>query len=112
MGSKNFNMGKYICNNKSKNTAIISNEKLDGRKNITFKKLNNKSNQVANLLRNIGAKKGDRVLVFMEKNLQLYYITLGVIKTGAIYCPVFSSFGTKSLDQRVLDCKPTIIITQ
>ena len=49
---------------------------------ISWKVLNERSNQVAQLLQNLGLKVGDHVSIFMENNLDYFSIGWGVMRSG------------------------------
>lgn len=55
---------------------------------MTFLELEERANQVANALRQIGVTKGDYVGVIVERSFELVIALLGVAKSGAAYVPV------------------------
>lgn len=107
-----YNLAKKICENDKNKDCIIWLAKDNVEKRYKYEELNLNSNKFANLLISLNVKKGDRVVVYAEKIPDVIFAILGILKIGAIYCPIFSSSGIDSLKSKVDDCKPKIIITQ
>jgi acetyl-CoA synthetase len=80
-------------------------------KSITYRELALLSNRFANMLINNGVKKGDRVFLFLPRNLELYYGFLGILKTGAVASTLFSAFGPGALFDRLNDSGAKIVVT-
>jgi amino acid adenylation domain-containing protein len=57
-------------------------------KSITYRELDERSNQLANLLRQRGVQKGDRVALFFPKCVESIVSMLGVLKAGGVYVPI------------------------
>ena len=57
-------------------------------KSITYRELDERSNQMAHLLRKRGIKKGDRVGLFFPKCVESIVSMLGVLKAGGVYVPL------------------------
>lgn len=77
----------------------------------SFLQLSQSSNRFANVLKNLGVEKGDRVFVFLEKVPELYISVIGTLKIGAIIGPLFSAFGPDAVKDRLLDSKAKVFIT-
>lgn len=78
----------------------------------TFKDLQKKSNQAANVLKNkANVQKGDRVFIFMPRTPELYFAFLGVLKIGAIVGPLFEAFMEKAVKDRLENSDAKVIIT-
>jgi len=93
-------------------TALICCSRDGKEKTYSYKQLLENVNRMANMLSLKGIKPGDRVFVYMERVPELYFAVLGIIKCGAIYCPLFSSFGPDAVKNRISDCGGRAIITQ
>jgi len=78
---------------------------------LTFADLKAKSNQFANVLRQKGIGKGDRVFVFMNRSPELYIAMLGAIKIGAIVGPLFEAFMENAVTDRLQDSAAVAIVT-
>jgi len=77
----------------------------------TYANLETSSNKIANALLNLGVNKGDRVVIFIPKSPELYFIFLGTIKIQAIACILFSAFGEEALLDRLKDSQAKILFT-
>lgn len=67
--------------------------------------------KMANLLKNQGVKKGDRVCIYMPMIPQLMIAFLACARIGAISCVVFAGFSAQAFSNRVFDTKAKLIIT-
>ena len=69
----------------------------------TYARLTKEVNKLANALKRLGVKKGDRVTIFMPMIPQLPIAMLACAKIGAIHSVVFSGFSSVSLRDRIQD---------
>lgn len=69
------------------------------------------SNQFANLLKNYGIKRGDRVFIFLPRIPYLYIAFLGILKIGAIAGTLFSAFQENALYDRLENSGAKVVIT-
>lgn len=78
---------------------------------ITYRDLDGKSNQIANLLLSHGIKEGKYVPVWLDRSLEWVVAVLGVIKTGAAYVPIDPAYPAKRVEFILSDTAADIIIT-
>ena len=78
---------------------------------ITYKELHNKVSVFANVLKNHGAKKGDRICLYMPMVPELAIATLACARIGAIHSVVFAGFSAKALADRINDASCNILLT-
>ncbi len=78
---------------------------------ITYGQLYKEVNKLANGLKSLGLKKGDRVSVYMPMIPELPITVLACAKLGVIHSVVFSGFSSKGLSDRAADCGSRAIIT-
>ena len=79
---------------------------------LSFKELQDKVCQVANVLRDTcHVKKGDRVALYMPMSLELPITMLACARIGAIHSVVFGGFSAEALASRIIDCKADVLIT-
>lgn len=107
-----YNLAQEICKKDQNKDSIIWIDKNEVEKNYKYWEMDQSSNKFANLFIELNVKKGDRIVVYAEKTPDLIFAILGILKVGAVYCPIFSSSGLESLKSKIDDCKPKIIITQ
>lgn len=77
----------------------------------TFQEMKWNTNKAANVLKQIGIKKGDHVAIFMPRTPELYFSLFGILKTGAVACPIFDAFMEDAIRDRLEDSGAKAIIT-
>jgi acetyl-CoA synthetase len=84
---------------KAKQVAIIweSNDPNEASRKITYEELHKEVCRFANVLKNNGAKKGDRICLYMPMIPELAIAVLACARIGAIHSVVFAGFSFKSL---------------
>jgi len=97
---------------KANNTAIIfeGDDPNDDLK-VTYQELHDHVCRLANLLKERGVKKGDRVCLYMPMIPEITYAMLACARIGAIHSVIFGGFSTESIKARVLDAECEVIIT-
>lgn len=81
----------------------------DGR--LTYKELLDKVCQLANYLKDAGVGKGDGVIIYLPMLMELPIAMLACARIGAVHSVVFAGFSSDALAQRIMDCKPKIMVT-
>jgi acetyl-CoA synthetase len=80
-------------------------------KSITYREAHEEVCRLANVLKDLGVKKGDRVTLYMPMIPEAAYAMLACTRIGAIHSVVFGGFSPESLAGRIQDCGSTFIIT-
>ncbi|MBI2818636.1 MAG: AMP-binding protein, partial [Acidobacteria bacterium] len=84
----------------------------DGRVvDFTYGDLQRETNRFANLLRELGIGKGDRVFALAGRVPELYITALGTLKNGSVFCPLFSAFGPEPVRQRLSRGDAKVLVT-
>jgi acetyl-CoA synthetase len=78
---------------------------------LTYKQLHQKVCLFANVLKNNGAKKGDRICIYMPMVPELAIAVLACARIGAIHSVVFGGFSAQSIADRIQDANCTLVIT-
>lgn len=78
---------------------------------MSYRDLDQRSDQLAGNLRNHGVKEGMRVVIIAEKNIDTIVSMLAVIKAGGVYVAVDTSYPDERIRYIVSDCNPQIILT-
>src|SRR5204862_4059172 len=78
---------------------------------VTYNRLHKRVCQVAQMLKNNGVKKGDRVCIYMGMVPELAYAVLGCARIGAIHSVIFGGFSAQSIADRLEDAHAEFIIT-
>ena len=100
-------------NSRSNQTAIIwePNNPKEATVKISYKELYSKVCTFSNVLKNNGAKKGDRICLYMPMVPELAIATLACARIGAIHSVVFAGFSAKALADRINDADCNILLT-
>ncbi|NPA56088.1 MAG: acetate--CoA ligase [Epsilonproteobacteria bacterium] len=101
---------RHLKDKKNK-TAIIWEADDGSRKFVTYLELHKEVNRFANLLKSLGVKKGDRVVIYMPMILEAAYAMLACARIGAIHSVVFGGFSADALKDRILDAQAKVVIT-
>ncbi len=95
-----------------KNKAAIIWEGENGESiTLTYNQLHYKVNRLANALKKIGVKKGDRITIYLPMIPELCISMLACARIGAIHSVIFSGFSSQSIADRANDSKSKLIIT-
>ena len=78
---------------------------------VTYNRLHKRVCQVAQMLKNNGVKKGDRVCIYMGMVPELAYAVLGCARIGAVHSVIFGGFSAQSIADRLEDAQAEFIIT-
>ena len=93
--------------------AIIweSNDVDEHHRKLSYKELLFKVNQFANVLKNNGGKKGDRICIYMPMVPELAIAVLACARIGAIHSVIFGGFSAQSIADRINDAECNIVVT-
>ncbi|MFN0200278.1 MAG: acetate--CoA ligase [Bacteroidia bacterium] len=78
---------------------------------LTYRELYEKVCQFANVLKNNGVKKGDRVCIYMPMIPELMVAVLACARIGAIHSVVFAGFSANALADRINDATCSVVLT-
>ncbi|MND58869.1 Acetyl-coenzyme A synthetase [compost metagenome] len=78
---------------------------------ITYRKLHSHVSRLANVLKERGVKKGDRVCIYMPMIPEAAYAMLACARIGAVHSVVFGGFSPDALRDRILDADCRTVIT-
>jgi acetyl-CoA synthetase len=109
-----FNMGHECCDrwaDDPSRVALYHEDYLGNKETWTYKRLKDRSNQMANKLSSLGVQKGDRVAGLLGKDMELFITVLAVWKLGAIYVPMFTAFGPDAISYRLMDAGCKVVLT-
>ena len=98
---------------KGTKTAILFEPNNPGEEtqHITYNQLHERVNRFANVLKNEGIKKGDRVCIYLPMIPDLAVSVLACARIGAIHSVVFAGFSATALSTRINDSDCKIVIT-
>ena len=80
-------------------------------KTITYRELHAEVCRFSNVLKSMGAKKGDRITIYMPMIPEAAYAMLACARIGAVHSIVFGGFSPDALAGRITDCESKFVIT-
>ncbi len=83
----------------------------DTPRRFTYRELHAEVCRFANVLKDVGTRKGDRVTVYMPMIPEAAFALLACARIGAIHSVVFGGFSPEALAGRITDCDSSVIIT-
>ena len=92
-------------------TALIFEADDGSITNVTYKQLYHRVCQMANGLKSLGVRSGDRVVIYMPMSIEGVTAMQACARIGAIHSVVFGGFSAKSLQERIIDVGATLVIT-
>ncbi|MEE1057308.1 MAG: amino acid adenylation domain-containing protein, partial [Acutalibacteraceae bacterium] len=95
---------EQVEKNPEKIAVVFENQSL------TYAELNAKANQLAYKLRDLGVKPDDFVAIFAERNINTIIGVCGILKSGAAYVPLDSSYPESRIKMILKDCQPKAIL--
>ncbi|HMV80908.1 MAG TPA: acetate--CoA ligase [Leptospiraceae bacterium] len=96
---------------KNKAAIIWEGDNPNESKTYTYQQLHREVCRFANIMKKMGVKNGDRVLIYLPMIPELAISALACTRIGATHSIVFGGFSPEALTGRIDDCKPSLIIT-
>jgi propionyl-CoA synthetase len=84
---------------------------VDETRSYTYRQLFDEVNRVAAMMRELGVRQGDRVIIYMPMIAEAAFAILACARLGAIHSVVFGGFAAASLAARIDDAKPALMVT-
>ncbi|HTS38244.1 MAG TPA: amino acid adenylation domain-containing protein [Candidatus Solibacter sp.] len=81
------------------------------KRTLTYRELDQKSTQLAHLLRQRGLKKGDRVGIFFPKCVESLVCMFGVLKAGGVYVPLDPQAPAERIGYIIANCNIRVLLT-
>src|SRR5690349_15969769 len=78
---------------------------------LTYQELNEKANQLAHYLKNIGVKPELLIGICVERSLDMLVSILGVLKAGCAYVPIIPEYPKERINHMLTDSKVSILLT-
>jgi len=105
-------LDRHLTDGRRNKAAIIwQGEPDEDVKVYTYQMLHTEVCRVANVLKKLGVKRGDRVSVYLPMIPELAVTLLACTRIGAIHSVVFAGFSAQSLKSRIQDCEAKVLIT-
>ena len=105
-------LDRHLGTDKENKTALIwQGDEIDEDKKLTYKELHEQVCKFANVLKDLGIKKGDRVCIYLGMIPELPVVMMGCARIGAIHSIVFGGFSADALRDRINDSDCRVLIT-
>ncbi|SDB31417.1 acetyl-coenzyme A synthetase [Flavobacteriaceae bacterium MAR_2010_188] len=103
---------RHLATRKDKTALLFEpNDPNEEAQHITYQQLYERVNQFANVLKDKGIKKGDRVCIYLPMIPELAISVLACARIGAIHSVVFAGFSSNALATRINDSECKMVIT-
>ncbi len=104
-------LDRNLTNGNADKTAIIFEADDGSVTRLSYKELHAKVCKLANGLKSLGIKKGDRVIIYMPMSVEGVAAMQACARIGATHSVVFGGFSAKSLQERIIDAGAVAVIT-
>ncbi|HEX6257594.1 MAG TPA: acetate--CoA ligase [Euzebyales bacterium] len=78
---------------------------------LTYAQVLELSSRFANVLEELGVRRGERVFALLGRIPALYVAALGTLRHGSVFCPLFSAFGPEPIRQRLAIGDAVVLVT-
>jgi len=104
-------LDKHVTTHRRDKPALIWEGEDGATRTLTYLELFVETNRLANTLRALGVRNGDRVGIFMPMVPEVCIASLACSKVGAIFTPIFSGYAPQAIAARLNDCDAKLLIT-
>ena len=104
-------LDRHLNGPRRNKAAIIWEGEPGDRRTLTYFDLHREVSKFANVLKSLGARKGDRVALYMPLVPELAIAMLACARIGAVHSVVFGGFSAESLRDRINDAQATLLVT-
>ena len=104
-------LDRHLETRGDKAAIIWESDDPDAAKTFSYRELHGEVCRFANVLKNLGVKKGDRVTIYMPMIVEAAFAMLACARIGAVHSVVFGGFSPEALAGRITDCESTFVIT-
>ncbi|HJS76092.1 MAG TPA: propionate--CoA ligase [Burkholderiales bacterium] len=104
-------LDRHLATRGDQKALVWISTEVDQTRSFSFKELSREVKRVAAMMRSLGVKKGDRVIIYMPMIPEAAFAMLACARLGAIHSVVFGGFAAASLAARIDDARPVLMIT-
>lgn len=101
----------HLSNGNADKTALIFEADDGAVQKVSFRELHARVCRIANGLKSLGYKKGDRAIIYLPMSIEAIACMQACARLGIIHSVVFGGFSSKSLHQRIVDVQASLVIT-
>ena len=96
---------------KGSKIAILWEGEPGDQRALTYRELHQDVSRFANVLKNLGLKKGDRVILYMPMVPELVVAMLACARIGLLHSVIFGGFSSSAIEDRLHDSQAKLVIT-
>jgi len=104
-------LDRHLEKNGDKIAIIWEGDDPNESRRISYRELHAEVCKCANMLKNLGVQKGDRITIYLPMIPEAAVAMLACARIGAVHSIVFGGFSPDSLAGRIVDCASKLIIT-
>ncbi len=104
-------LDRHLATRGDKTAIIWEGDNPEDHRVITYRELHEEVCKFSNVLKANGARKGDRITIYMPMIPEAAIAMLACARIGAVHSVVFGGFSPDALAGRILDCESTMVIT-
>jgi propionyl-CoA synthetase len=102
---------RHLASRADQKALVWISTEVDAKKEYSYRELHAEVNRVASMMRSLGVKRGDRVIIYMPMIPEAAFAMLACARLGAVHSVVFGGFAAASLAARIDDARPALMIT-
>ncbi|NYZ14872.1 acetate--CoA ligase [Azospirillum sp. RWY-5-1] len=104
-------LDRHVARGRGERVALRSVTKDGAVEEFRYADLTVRTNRFANLLRDLGVGRGERVFSLLGRVPALYVAALGTLKAGSVFAPLFSAFGPEPVRTRATLGDARVLVT-
>jgi acetyl-CoA synthetase len=104
-------LDRHLADRGDQTAFIFEGDEPDQQRLITYREAHAEVCRFANVLKAHGAKKGDRITLYMPMIPEAAFAMLACARIGAVHSVVFGGFSPESVASRIQDCDSHMVIT-
>ncbi len=97
--------------NKNKLALIWQSEDGSEHRTFSYYSLNRQVTMMANVIKSMGVRKGDRVTIYLPRIPEVFFAMLACAKIGAVHSVIFAGFSADAIAARIDDSESKLVIT-
>ncbi|MFM9968105.1 MAG: propionate--CoA ligase [Burkholderiales bacterium] len=102
---------RHLASRGDQPALVFISSETDQQRSFSYRQLHAEVNVFAAILKDLGAKRGDRIIIYMPMIPEAVFAMLACARIGAIHSVVFGGFAAASLAARLDDARPSLMIT-
>ena len=104
-------LDRHIKDQKGEKVAFFWKNEKGEKRTVTYNQMYQEVNRLANVLRSLGIKKGDKVAIYMPLVPESIAAMLACTRVGAIHTVIFGGIGAGAVKDRILDAEAKVLLT-